>query len=201
MYKVFAGGKCVIISSHEVRDNGKNVKRISFKSREILQKEYSAFFKQHRVKKLIIAGEEEKIWKVFRSFFTYIEAAGGIVKNEQGKLLMIFRKHHWDLPKGKMEKGESPAITAIREVQEECGVKNLRIVKETSSSFYVFFKNNECLKRTYWYEMICKDSAKPIPQVEEGIMEAKWMNRKDVKKIADKIYPSLREVLASTFSF
>ncbi|MEK6616344.1 MAG: NUDIX domain-containing protein [Bacteroidota bacterium] len=201
MYKVFSGEKCVLISSREDRDDEKNVKVILFTSAEELHKEYRVFAKQSGLKKLIITGEEEKSWNVFRSLFSYIEAAGGIVKNEKGKLLMIYRNRHWDLPKGKMEKGETPDETALREVEEECGVKNLKIVKQLSSTHHIFFQNNECMKRTYWFEMTCNDSAPPIPQAEEGIKEAKWMSKEEVKKIASKIYPSLREALASTFSF
>lgn len=196
MYKVFSGEKCIMISSVKMDGDEKNVKVITFKSAEELHREYKAFSKQSRLKKLIITGDEERVWKVFRSLFTYIEASGGAVKNEKGNLLMIYRNRHWDLPKGKMEKGESPAITAIREVEEECGVKNLKIVKHLPTTRHIFFLNNESIKCTYWYEMICKNSAKPKPQAEEGITEAKWMSKEDVKKIANKIYPSLKDVLS-----
>jgi 8-oxo-dGTP pyrophosphatase MutT (NUDIX family) len=197
MYKVFSGEKCVLISSREVDGDEKGVSVIIFKSAEELHKEYKAFSKQSRFKKLIVTGDEETIWKVFRSLFTYIEASGGAVKNEKGSLLMIYRNRHWDLPKGKMEKGESPAITAIREVEEECGIKNLKIVKKLSSTYHIFFLKNECIKHTHWYEMICKDLARPKPQAEEGIKEAKWLTKEEVKKITGKVYPSLREILTA----
>lgn len=201
MYKVFSGEKCIVIPDREIESGEKDVKLISFISAEELHREYKQFARSSGLKKLIITGEEEKIWNVFCSLFSYIEASGGMVKNEKGELLMIYRNHHWDLPKGKIEKGETSYETALREVREECGVKNLKIVKQLSSTHHIFFQNNECLKRTYWFEMTCNDSAKPIPQTEEGIKDAKWMSKEEVKKIANKIYPSLREVLASTFSF
>src|ERR1051325_53761 len=169
MYKVFSGEKCIMISSQETNGDEKGAKVFSFTSAQELHKEYKTFSKQSKLKKLIVKGDEELVWKVFRSLFTYIEASGGAVKNEKGSLLMIYRNRHWDLPKGKMEKGESPGITAIREVQEECGVKDLRIIKQLSPTQHIFFLKNECLKRTYWYEMICRDTAKPKPQAEEGI--------------------------------
>lgn len=197
MYKVFSGKKCVVISSEGVKESDKNAKIISFKSSEELHREYKIFSKQSKLKKLIIIGDEEKIWKVFRSLFTYIESSGGVVKNEKGNLLMIYRNRHWDLPKGKMEKGESPAMTAIREVEEECGVKHLRIVKQLPTTHHIFFLKNACLKRTYWYEMICKDSAKPKPQAEEGIKEAKWMSKEEVKKNSGKVFSSLKEILTA----
>ncbi|MDO8628069.1 MAG: NUDIX domain-containing protein [Candidatus Diapherotrites archaeon] len=189
-----------MISDREIKSKGKDVKTVLFISAEELQIEYKAFSKQARLKRLIITGDEEKIWNVFRSLFSYIEASGGIVKNEKDELLLIYRNHHWDLPKGKMEKGETPAETALREVEEECGVKNLKIIKQLSSTYHIFFQNNECMKRTYWFEMTCKDSAKLTPQAEEGIKEAKWMSKEEVKKIANKIYPSLREILSLILS-
>jgi len=197
MYKVFLGEKCIVISDGEIKTDEKEVKVISFISAEELHREYKAFSKQSRLKKIIITGEEEKIWNVFRSLFSCIEACGGIVSNEKGELLMIYRNHHWDLPKGKMEKGETPDETALREVEEECGVKNLKIVKKLSSTYHIFFQNNECMKQTYWFEMTCKDSAKPTPQAEEGIREAKWMSKEEVIKVVNKIYPSLREVITA----
>lgn len=197
MYKVFSGEKCILISSKYADGDERSVKVIVFKSAEELHKEYKAFSKQSRFKKLIVTGEEEVTWKIFRSLFTYIEASGGAVKNEKEHLLMIYRNRHWDLPKGKMEKGESPAITAIREVEEECGIKNLRIVKKLPPTYHIFFLKNECIKHTHWYEMICKDSAQPKPQSEEGIKEAKWLTKEEVKEITNKVYPSLREILTA----
>ncbi len=197
MYKVFLGKKCIMISSQDVRVIEKNARVISFRSAEQLHREYKLFARSYKLKKLIVTGDEKRIWKVFRSLFGYIEAAGGVVKNEKGNLLMIYRNKHWDIPKGKMEKGESPDQTALREVEEECGVKYLKIVRELMITHHIFYQDkNQWMKRTYWYEMICKDSTKPTPQAIEGIEEAKWMSKEEVKKIANKIYPSLREVLA-----
>jgi|ERR1035437_2668233 ADP-ribose pyrophosphatase YjhB (NUDIX family) len=196
MYKVFSGEKCIMISGKEVKEDEKDVKVIYFKSAEELHREYKQFVRSAGLKKLIIVGDEKIVLKVFRSLFSYIKAAGGLVKNEKDELLMIYRNGHWDLPKGKMEKGETPDETAIREVEEECGVKKLKIVRPLTSSYHIFFKDNkECIKRSYWFEMTCKDSSKPVPQAEEGIKEAKWMSREEVKKIANKVYPSLQEIL------
>ena len=186
-----------MISSGRVKEIDKKTRVISFKSAEQLHNEYKQFARSFKLKKLIITGDEKIIWKVFRSLFGYIESAGGVVKNEKGNLLMIYRNKHWDIPKGKMEKGESPYQTALREVEEECGVKQLKIIRELTLTHHIFYQDkNKWMKRTYWFEMDCKDSAKPTPQAIEGIEEAKWVSKEEVKKIANKIYPSLREVLA-----
>ncbi|HEY4800255.1 MAG TPA: NUDIX domain-containing protein [Bacteroidia bacterium] len=201
MYKVFSGEKCILISGKEVQDMDKDTHSINFASAENLHKEYKHFIRASKMKTLVVIGEEERVWNVFQSLFANIYAAGGIVKNEDENLLMIYRNKHWDLPKGKMEKGESPDETALREVEEECGVKKLSIIKKISSTHHVYFlKGKECMKHTYWFEMKCKDSSKLVPQKEEGIEEAKWMSKDEVKKIYDKIYHSLLEVItASSF--
>ncbi|MBI4929991.1 MAG: NUDIX domain-containing protein [Bacteroidetes bacterium] len=198
MYKVFSGEKCIMISGRKILRDEKNSKVIEFKSAEELHREYKAFAKQTRVKKLIVIGDEVIIWKVFRSLFAYIESSGGVVRNDRGSLLMIYRNRHWDLPKGKIEKGEASDQTALREVEEECGVKNLRITSELMLTHHIFFQDkHEWIKRTYWYEMTCCDNTKPKPQTEEGILKVEWMSKDEVKKVWSKIYPSLREVLTA----
>ena len=195
MYKVFAGEKCIIIGSQGVKDAGKNAKVIPFRSSEELQREYKQFSQSKQLEILIITGDKEKVWTAFCPLFSSIEAAGGLVKNGKGELLLIFRNGYWDLPKGKREKGESPDETALREVEEECGVKELKIVKPLVSTYHIYFqKNKEWMKRTYWFEMTCHDLRKPIPQTEEGIDEVRWMSEAEVKKVENKIYPSLKEV-------
>jgi 8-oxo-dGTP pyrophosphatase MutT (NUDIX family) len=185
-----------MVSDSEVQLDEKNVKQIYFKSAEELHREYKQFSRSRVLKTLIIVGDEDRVWKVFRSLFSYIKAAGGLVRNDKDELLMIYRNKHWDLPKGKMEKGETPDETAIREVEEECGIKKLKIKKQLDSSYHIFFKDNkECMKRSYWFDMTCNDSSIPVPQAEEGIKEAKWMSREDVEIIANKVYPSLQEIL------
>lgn len=197
MYKVFSGEKCIIISAKEIKNDAKASKVIAFSTAEALHGEYKLFERSSKLKTLIVIGEEEQAWRVFRSLFSYVEAAGGLVLNPKGELLMIYRNKHWDMPKGKMEAGESPDQTAIREVEEECGVKKLKIGKELQSTYHIFFLNGKhCIKRTYWFEMTCNDTSKLVPQKEEGIEEAKWMSKAEVKKIVSKVYLSLREVLA-----
>jgi 8-oxo-dGTP pyrophosphatase MutT (NUDIX family) len=200
MYKVFSGEKCILISSKEIKGDARTCKAVAFTSAEALHEEYKLLERSSRLKTLIVIGDEERVWKVFRSLFSYIKAAGGLVLNPKGELLMIYRNKHWDLPKGKMEEGESPDQTAIREVEEECGIKKLKILRPLDSTYHIFFQGkSNCIKRTYWFEMECKDTAKLIPQKEEGILEAKWMSKEEAKKVVGKVYLSLQEVLTTTF--
>ncbi|MBK9671561.1 MAG: NUDIX domain-containing protein [Bacteroidetes bacterium] len=79
--------------------------------------------------------EKEK-QNALNSIYTKIEAAGGIVKNKQGQLLFIFRHGKWDLPKGKIEKGENEQDAALREVEEECGIAELTLQKKLTTTFH-----------------------------------------------------------------
>lgn len=201
MYKVFSGEKCILIGNEQVHIKKENSKIIEFKSTESLKKEYDLFARSPHLTNLLITGDKEKVWRVFSSFFLFIEAAGGLVENPKGKLLLIYRNGYWDLPKGKMEKGESPDECALREVEEECGIKQLKIVRQLPLTHHIFLKHDkECLKRTYWFRMLCSDTTKPDPQTSEGIEKAEWMGKTKVKELLNLMYPALRDIASISFS-
>lgn len=196
MYKIFSGDKCVVIVNKPISVEKSKVKTIIYTSAQQLHEEYKKLTSSFKHHTLYVVGNEEVIWNVFRSFFLFIEASGGLVFNKEGKVLMIYRNKHWDLPKGKMEAGEIPDQTAIREVEEECGVKGLTITRDLLQTYHLFFQNNhECIKRTYWFEMKCKDTNPPVPQHAEGITKAEWMSREEVQKVRDQMFLSLQDVL------
>lgn len=123
----------------------------------------------------IIDSNPKKCFDSFKNEFKKIKAAGGIVKNGKGKFLMIYRLGYWDLPKGKMESGEKKRETALREVEEECGLSNLKITKKLPSTYHMYeFKSTPIIKTTYWYEMRYDGEEPLIPQIEEDITEAQW---------------------------
>ena len=89
--------------------------------------------------------------------FKIIDAAGGVVSNEKGKRLLIYRLKKWDLPKGKLDKGENFKMAAIREVEEETGVK-VKLKKSITTTWHTYtIRNNPILKRNKWYAMRCLD--------------------------------------------
>jgi len=139
----------------------------------------------------------EKLLGYLKDFYTYIEAAGGIVKNNKEEHLLIKRLGKWDLPKGKIEKGETPEKAAIREVEEETGVRNLSISKQISDSWHIYpWKGKTVLKKTYWYLMNSTYEGTLIPQTKEDITEAVWLKQKDAKeKFKKHSYRSLSENL------
>lgn len=145
---------------------------------------------------LIRSADTQKSWEVFCSLYTIMEAAGGLVKNSKGKLLMIFRNGKWDLPKGKIEAGEAPDEAALREVSEECGIGQLKIIRPASVSYHTYpYKDKKVLKRTYWYLMSTSDEGEPVPQLEEGISKAAWKGRKGMETALRNSYRSINWLL------
>ena len=121
-----------------------------------------------------------------------------MVYNKKNQLLMIFRNEKWDLPKGKLEEGEDIKVCALREVEEECGVKGLKIVNKISETYHVYKVNHEkILKRTYWFKMSTDFNNKLIPQISEGITKVEWVDNKDIKqRIADS-YRNIKEIFTN----
>ena len=201
MYKVFLGRKSVIITNESHEKKKKSTRIVGFVNAEKLHQEYKRFLGDKALLNLVVIGDAELIWKVFCSFFRMVKAAGGLVLNEKGRLLMIYRNHHWDLPKGKMEPGEVPAETAIREVNEECGIGGLKIKAEITPSYHLYMDNEkECMKKTYWYLMTTSDRSLPQPQEIEGILKAEWKRKFEVRRVWRWIYPSLHRVINEAFS-
>ena len=99
-----------------------------------------------------------------------VKAGGGLVYNKKGEVLFIFRNGKWDLPKGGIEKGEGIEEAAIREVEEETGVKKLKVVQKLQKTYHVFKRNGSYkLKITHWYEMKTDYTGKLQGQENEGI--------------------------------
>ncbi|MBW6492043.1 MAG: NUDIX hydrolase [Lentimicrobium sp.] len=140
----------------------------------------------------------KKLLDEFISLFWYLEAAGGIVKNAEGKRLFIYRFGKWDLPKGKIEKGESHSEAAIREVMEETGVSGIELGCELPSTFHMYeHKGKRVLKRTYWFAMHCSTDGPLVPQQDEGITEVAWFETEQLGKILRSTYASLHDLLQS----
>ena len=127
----------------------------------------------------------------------FLRAAGGLVRDPSGRILLIRRLGFWDLPKGKAEKGESESETAIREVQEECGLNDLCLCEKLANSYHVYKLNGErVLKETAWYAMSYSGSQTPIPQTEEDIEQIEWVAPENLKKYT-KMYDSIRDFLGT----
>ena len=143
----------------------------------------------------LISDNKDLIEDQIKSQYKVLKAAGGIVKNKEGKILMMLRLKKWDLPKGKLDKGESSKTAALREVEEECGVK-AKLGEKVCTTFHTYtYKNIDILKQTKWYEMDLLDDSKMKPQTEENIERLAWMDRNQVNSAMLNSYSSIRYVL------
>lgn len=124
-----------------------------------------------------------------------IEAAGGLVKNPNGEYLLIYRRGHWDLPKGKIEKGESVKKAAKREVMEETGVIKPKIRSFITTTYHIYeFEGEKILKVSHWYHMRIKHNQELTPQTEEDIEIARWVNPEQLPQYLPKAYNNIVDV-------
>lgn len=137
---------------------------------------------------------------------TLIPAAGGLVKNEHDQYLFIRRLGRWDLPKGKVEMHEPVRDAALREVEEECGLSDLLVLRELPPTFhmyrspYIREKNNLVWKQTTWFEMLHTGQGKLVPQTEEDIEEVRWFGRHELDEVYACTYANLKELLRFYFA-
>ena len=161
------------------------------------------FFKSSRETSVYLFGSDTGLllqW--IKDSFKYIEAAGGLVINERDEVLLIERNGIWDLPKGKVEPDEQVEQAAMREVEEECGIKNLSLESKITNTYHTYTIRDEIvLKKTYWYLMRYSGSDLLIPQVEEGITVALWVNSEEIPNYLQNTYPSIVDVFAAIKKF
>lgn len=139
--------------------------------------------------------QPKKCWRNLKHRFRVMHAAGGLVVNPKGEVLMIKRLGMWDLPKGKIEKGEDVVDCAIREVEEECAVYGLGITGKICVTQHVMRRNNnKYLKDSHWYMMKTEQVTEGVPQEEEGIEKVRWVAPREVRKKLRKSWPSIKEV-------
>jgi 8-oxo-dGTP pyrophosphatase MutT (NUDIX family) len=144
----------------------------------------------------LLSERPEDVMKEVISQFALVEAAGGLVRNTKGELLLIFRHEHWDLPKGKHEPGETIPETALREVEEECGINQLTLFDLLTPSYHIYKENGiPLLKKTYWYTMQYAGNAPLVPQEAEGIREARWVPMDQIPIYIPKMFSSITDVV------
>jgi 8-oxo-dGTP pyrophosphatase MutT (NUDIX family) len=198
MYKVFVNNKPLIFIqhvSHEQIVEGDHVVHRS-KINDIF-----SFIKEFEgdqiIKRIFLVDENvDAMWQEFKNYYKQIYAAGGIVKNKHNELLYIFRTGRWDLPKGKVEGLEHIEQTAIREVEEECGISKLNITNHLPATYHTYeTRESDVLKTTYWFEMYCDDESEPVPQTEEGIEKVCWLPASSLPDVFKNTFSSIEDLL------
>jgi 8-oxo-dGTP pyrophosphatase MutT (NUDIX family) len=135
-------------------------------------------------------------WISFSAQFEFVQAAGGVVRNSDGKILFIYRLDKWDLPKGKVEYKEAIADAALREVEEECGIELPELVAPLCETWHTYVQNGQpMLKSTAWFVMNDNGSKPPLPQSIEGITETRWLSVGELDIVLSNTYDSVVDVL------
>ncbi|MCU7614880.1 NUDIX domain-containing protein [Chryseobacterium sp. GMJ5] len=185
MYKVFVNEKKLLLSKHP-EGLEKTLPYDGFTTLEIALD----LLQNTSVKEMNVYDERlDEMWEEFKKLFRIIEAAGGIVKNPAGEILFIKRLGKWDLPKGKMEKGESREESAIREIEEETGLKDVKLLDFINTTYHIYIERNgdRVLKYTHWFAMSFDGEDTSKPQIEEGITEVAW---KTTSQIDHEVFPN-----------
>lgn len=128
--------------------------------------------------------------------FVVIKAGGGIVRNEREEILLILRKGKWDLPKGKLDRGETIEECAVREVKEETGLTEATLGEPAGITYHTYVeKGTRILKESHWFEMISDSAQTLIPQIEEAISEIKWVAKEDLSEYMKNTYATIENLL------
>lgn len=190
MYTVYVGNKPIILTS-EVQPET-DFKSFLLKSVSI-GKVIKTLNKTDLKAVHLVHKNPEKLLKHFLKLLPVVVAGGGKVYNKNNEILFIYRNDKWDLPKGKAERKESIEETAIREVEEETGVKGLTITKSLPTTYHIFKRNGKHrIKVTYWFEMKTNFKGKLLPQEKEGITKVKWLDKNASKKALENSYANIK---------
>lgn len=201
MYKVFINEKVICFAGHDY-EPVKGMKTVPAGLNPHQIADFVSRFKRS-ADFVLKCNFPRREFRAFLKAFRLIRAAGGVVRKSSAKekILLIYRLGKWDLPKGKIEAGESKRKAAIREVEEECGIDQLKITNSLPDMHHLYqIKNQWVVKETYWYEMICNSDAELIPQTDEGITRVEWMSPSAIRKVLPKAYASIAELLRTVLS-
>ncbi|NMB37684.1 MAG: NUDIX domain-containing protein [Bacteroidales bacterium] len=199
MYRIhFESRNIVVCSSVSEAEEDAGALVLSIGEQECLAKIPLIFEKSPRIYSLYIpTSDEERVYNELCSEYHILEAAGGVVRDRSGRTLMIRRRGRWDLPKGKMETGESHQECALREVAEETGIRDLTIGNLICVTHHTFLREGKrLLKHTWWYDMEYKKTPAPtpVPQIEEEISVAEWVPNHEIATRLSGSYASIKEV-------
>lgn len=201
MYKVFIQNRPVFFISNEDLSNF-NAVILPFHVVMEAQEVFHKFLENYgfNCPICILTQDIEREMNQFFARYDFIEAAGGIVVKDS-KILTIKRNGVWDLPKGKIDTGETPEIAAVREVEEECGIQNPTLGELITITYHCYdYKGRPSLKKTYWYNMTYQGDDALVGQLNEGITKVKWKSFKKTQKRMENSYGSIQDVLSAFFS-
>ena len=191
MYKVFVNDSLIILTDSLPKQNKLPVYLFEgLCVEDFLQK----IIANPTIEVFLLCTNLEQSSALFFENFKMITAGGGLVLNPQKEILFIYRNDTWDLPKGMVEKEESIEATALREVAEECGIESLSIDQFLITTYHYFYRNEKCLKKTYWFLMHSNFEGILKPQEEEGITQVVFKDKMATLKALQNSYANIKLV-------
>ena len=190
MYKVFVNERPLILTNNITETNESNCFLLNEKA---IHEAIEALVKKKLEKAYVYHPNSEEILKKFTDKIKLEVAAGGVVTNKAGKVLFIYRNDKWDIPKGKLDKGETLEECALREVEEETGVTGLKIENYLRATYHIFKRKGKYrLKEVHWYAMKTNFKGELKPEKSEGIEKVKWKNPKKIIKALENSYTNIK---------
>jgi 8-oxo-dGTP pyrophosphatase MutT (NUDIX family) len=190
MYKVFVNDKPLFLTNQIEKETDFQIFLLETIDIEQLIKK---MFNNKIQKAYLHYPDEKEILNKIKEKIPVKKAGGGLVFNKNREVLFIFRNGKWDLPKGGADKGEEIEDTAMREVEEETGVGNLKIVKKLQKTYHIFKRNGKYrLKVTHWHEMTTDFEGIPVGQAEEGIEKVAWLNHEQIQEALKNSYENIK---------
>ena len=195
-YRIYINDNSFFIGDQPLK-NGTEIQQLDSQNFDFVK-----FYKKLRGKKgrcfQLVTDDPEQAFKKIKKECVLLQAAGGLVTNARGEYLFIYRNNKWDLPKGKLEPSEKTESAAVREVEEECGVKISELQERICATYHVYVLDRRVImKKTTWFSKHVEGVPDLIPQAEEGITIAAWVAADDMKPQKDNTYPSILEVLTT----
>jgi 8-oxo-dGTP pyrophosphatase MutT (NUDIX family) len=204
MYKVFVNNKPLIFADSKSNltlgnESGKTLMAQYPGKQKFLYSYIDALEKSPHFEGIVLrAANLDKMWADFQDIYKVIEAAGAVVRNAKGEILLIYRLKTWDLPKGKIDKGETPEVAAVREIQEETGLNVVELGDFICHSYHTYeHKGKRVLKKTHWYKMTTMEE-KLTPQYSEDIERAEWYDLTIFLQSKPTIYRAILDVLLAS---
>jgi ADP-ribose pyrophosphatase YjhB (NUDIX family) len=190
MYKVFVNQSPLILTDKVTETAGSEYFLLNDTA---IGSAIEALAKKKLKEAYIYHPNKEEILKKFTKKVPLVVAGGGVVTNDEGKVLFIFRNNRWDLPKGRLDKGETIEQCALREVAEETGVKDLVIENFLKTTYHVLKQKGQYkLKEVHWYAMHTSYNGKLKGEKKEGIVKVKWKGPKKIQKALKNSYANIR---------
>jgi 8-oxo-dGTP pyrophosphatase MutT (NUDIX family) len=198
MYKIFFDDRIILLTGRpDTLQSGGSTLTDYFSNEKDLEQLIRKFNSDKQLKRTAVVHRDlRKLSDVIKSSMKLVDAAGGVVRNEKGQILVIRRLGKWDLPKGKVEKDEKKRQAAMREVREECGINDLEIIRKLPSTYHTYWHNDKLIiKKTRWYEMIHKGNEILRPQKAEDISEIRWIFPEEISEVIKDTYLTIIDVL------